>query len=139
MKTYFFILKKLWNKAFISRKERSRETVHNPLYYDDNVKVKVLQNNWFRNKHILQSLQHTRSPRPRPARPGPGRYSPRGKSPPTKRFRSSSSSGNISSPMMAVCALAPKVRLCGAKYMMRPTNLNITSESDSHHSTIVFR
>lgn len=53
-----FILKKLWNKAFISRKERSRETVHNPLYYDDNVKVKVLQNNWFRNKiEILKSYR----------------------------------------------------------------------------------
>ena len=53
-----FILKKLWNKAFISTKERSRETVHNPLYYDDNVKVKVLQNNWFRNKiEILKSYR----------------------------------------------------------------------------------
>ncbi|MCX6322031.1 MAG: phospholipase D-like domain-containing protein [Bacteroidia bacterium] len=53
-----FILKRLWNKAFISRKERSRETVHNPSNYDDDVKVKVLQNNWYRNKiEILKSYR----------------------------------------------------------------------------------
>jgi cardiolipin synthase len=53
-----FILKKLWNKAFISRKERSRETIHRPVYYDENVKVKVLQNNWYRNKiEILKSYR----------------------------------------------------------------------------------
>jgi cardiolipin synthase A/B len=53
-----FILKKLWNKTFISRKERSRETIHRPVYYDENVKVKVLQNNWYRNKiEILKSYR----------------------------------------------------------------------------------
>jgi cardiolipin synthase A/B len=53
-----FILKRLWNKAFISRKERSRETVHNPLYYNEDVKVKVIQNNWYRNKiEILKSYR----------------------------------------------------------------------------------
>jgi len=53
-----FILKKLWNKAFISRKERSRETNHNPVYYDDDVKVKVVHNNWYRNKiEILKSYR----------------------------------------------------------------------------------
>jgi cardiolipin synthase len=53
-----FILKKLWNKAFISRRERSRETVHHPVYCDENVKVKVLQNNWYRNKiEILKSYR----------------------------------------------------------------------------------
>jgi cardiolipin synthase len=53
-----FILKRLWNKAFISRKERSKETVHNPSIYDENVKVKVLQNNWYRNKiEILKSYR----------------------------------------------------------------------------------
>jgi cardiolipin synthase len=52
------ILKKLWNKAFISRKERSRETVHNSPYYNDDVKVKVIQNNWYRNKiEILKSYR----------------------------------------------------------------------------------
>ena len=55
-----FILKRLWNKAFISRKERSKETVRNPSIYDDDVKVKVLQNNWYRNKiEILKSYRST--------------------------------------------------------------------------------
>jgi cardiolipin synthase A/B len=53
-----FILKRLWNRAFISRKERSRETMHSPLQYNENVKVKVLQNNWYRNKiEILKSYR----------------------------------------------------------------------------------
>jgi len=53
-----FILKKLWNKTFISRNERSLETIHNPVVYDDNVRVKVLQNNWYRNKiEILKSYR----------------------------------------------------------------------------------
>jgi cardiolipin synthase A/B len=53
-----FILKKLWNRAFISRKERSRETAHHPNVYAENVKVKVLQNNWYRNKiEILKSYR----------------------------------------------------------------------------------
>ncbi|OFX38243.1 MAG: hypothetical protein A2X05_08120 [Bacteroidetes bacterium GWE2_41_25] len=60
-----FILKKLWNKAFLKRNERSREMVHNPVYYEDNVRIKVLQNNWYRNKiEILKSyrsaLKHSR-------------------------------------------------------------------------------
>lgn len=53
-----FILKRLWNKAFISRKERSREPVPHPAHFDENVKVKVLQNNWYRNKiEILKSYR----------------------------------------------------------------------------------
>jgi cardiolipin synthase len=53
-----FILKKLWNRAFISRNERSQERVHSPVEYDENVKVKVLQNNWSRNKiEILKSYR----------------------------------------------------------------------------------
>jgi cardiolipin synthase len=53
-----FILKRLWNKAFISSNERSRETVHNPARFGENVRVKVLQNNWFRNKiEILKSYR----------------------------------------------------------------------------------
>ncbi len=53
-----FILKRLWNKAFISKKDRSYETVHDPVVYDDNIKVKVLQNNWYRNKiEILKSYR----------------------------------------------------------------------------------
>jgi cardiolipin synthase len=53
-----FILKKLWNRTFISKKERSRETVHRPLYYSEDIKIKVLQNNWYRNKiEILKSYR----------------------------------------------------------------------------------
>ena len=53
-----FILKRLWNKAFISKKERSRETAHRPQYFDSDIKVKVLQNNWSRNKiEILKSYR----------------------------------------------------------------------------------
>jgi cardiolipin synthase len=53
-----FILKRLWNKAFIARNERSQERVHNTLEYVENVKVKVLQNNWARNKiEILKSYR----------------------------------------------------------------------------------
>jgi cardiolipin synthase len=52
------ILKRLWNKAFISKKERSRETVRNPVVYADNIKIKILQNNWSRNKiEILKSYR----------------------------------------------------------------------------------
>ena len=52
------ILKRLWNKAFISRDERSRERVHSYLVYDENIKLKVLQNNWSRNKiEILKSYR----------------------------------------------------------------------------------
>jgi cardiolipin synthase A/B len=53
-----FILKKLWNRAFIPKKERSRETMHHPVKHNENVKVKVVQNNWYRNKiEILKSYR----------------------------------------------------------------------------------
>jgi len=53
-----FILKKLWNKAFIPAREKSGETLHNPERYPENVRVKVIQNNWFRNKiEILKSYR----------------------------------------------------------------------------------
>jgi len=53
-----FILKNLWNKAFLKKNERSRETIHNPLYHEENVRIKVLQNNWYRNKiEILKSYR----------------------------------------------------------------------------------
>jgi len=52
------IMKRLWNKAFIPRKERSLEVIHTPLLYPDNVRIKVLQNNWYRNKiEILKSYR----------------------------------------------------------------------------------
>jgi len=61
-----FILKRLWNRAFISRKDRAGDTVYNLPVYDDDVRLKVLQNNWYRNKiEILKSyrsaLKHAQS------------------------------------------------------------------------------
>jgi cardiolipin synthase len=53
-----FMLKRLWNRTFISKKERSNETLHNPAFYEDDIKVRVLQNNWYRNKiEILKSYR----------------------------------------------------------------------------------
>lgn len=52
------ISKRIWNRTFISSKERSREVLHTPVYYDDNIKVRVLLNNWYRNKmEILKSYR----------------------------------------------------------------------------------
>jgi cardiolipin synthase len=52
------IAKKLWNKTFISKKERSSEMIHNPVYHEDDIKLKILQNNWYRNKiEILKSYR----------------------------------------------------------------------------------
>jgi cardiolipin synthase A/B len=53
-----FILKGLWNKTFIAKKERSTETIHYPEEYQEDVRLKVLQNNWYRNKiEILKSYR----------------------------------------------------------------------------------
>ncbi|MCE5345286.1 MAG: phospholipase D-like domain-containing protein [Bacteroidales bacterium] len=55
----FNILKRIWNKAFFSKKERSREIIRHHFSYTDNVKVKVVQNNWYRNKiEILRSYRY---------------------------------------------------------------------------------
>lgn len=52
------IMRKLWNKKFISKQERSNEYVRDPQSYPDNVAVKILQNNWYRNKiEILQGYR----------------------------------------------------------------------------------
>jgi len=52
------IVKRLWNKTFISKREKSAEMVHNPVHFVEDVKVKVLQNNWSRNKiEILRSYR----------------------------------------------------------------------------------
>jgi cardiolipin synthase A/B len=52
------ILKRNWNKTFISRQERANEIIHTPVYYKENVKLKVLQSNWYRNKtEILRSYR----------------------------------------------------------------------------------
>lgn len=52
------LLKKLWNKKFISKKERSRETIETPVSYEDGVRLKIVQNNWYRRKiEILKSYR----------------------------------------------------------------------------------
>jgi cardiolipin synthase len=52
------IIKKLWNKKFLPKEERSHEIIYTPVLYDENVKLKVLQNNWYRNKiEILRSYR----------------------------------------------------------------------------------
>jgi cardiolipin synthase len=53
------IIKKLWNKKFISKEERSREVIHTSVFYKEDVKVKVQQNNWYRRKiEILRSYRY---------------------------------------------------------------------------------
>ena len=52
------ILKKLWNKRFIPKNERSHEMVHNPAFFNEDIKLRVVQNNWYRNKiEILRSYR----------------------------------------------------------------------------------
>jgi len=54
-----FIVKKLWNKTFLGRKERAIESVHDSVSFDEGVKVRILQNNWYRNKiEILKSYRY---------------------------------------------------------------------------------
>jgi cardiolipin synthase A/B len=52
------LLKKLWNKKFIPKKERSYETIGEPGFYKEGMSLKVVQNNWYRRKiEILKSYR----------------------------------------------------------------------------------
>jgi cardiolipin synthase len=52
------ILRKLWNKTFISKEERSNEIVHTAKIYEENIRLRVIENNWYRNKiEILRSYR----------------------------------------------------------------------------------
>lgn len=52
------VLKKFWNKRFIPKTELSRETVNKPRIYKEDIKLRVVQNNWYRNKiEILRSYR----------------------------------------------------------------------------------
>lgn len=52
------ILRRLWNKTFISKNERATEIVHLAKSYGDNIMLRVLENNWYRNKiEILRSYR----------------------------------------------------------------------------------
>ncbi|HNW57673.1 MAG TPA: phospholipase D-like domain-containing protein, partial [Bacteroidales bacterium] len=49
----------LWNKTFFYKKGLSREVIHNSMHYQENIRVKILQNNWYRNKiEILKGYRH---------------------------------------------------------------------------------
>jgi cardiolipin synthase len=53
------IIKKFWNKKFLPKNERSYETIHNPVIYKENIKLRVRQNNWYRRKiEILKSYRN---------------------------------------------------------------------------------
>ncbi len=52
------ILRKLWNKTFISKGERSNEIVHTTKTYEENIALRIIENNWYRNKiEILRSYR----------------------------------------------------------------------------------
>jgi cardiolipin synthase len=52
------ILKRNWNKTFIPSSERAREVVHHTKTFDENITLRVLENNWYRNKiEILRSYR----------------------------------------------------------------------------------
>lgn len=60
------IVERLWNKTFISKRDRSRELIHHPVIYTENVHLRVLQNNWYRNRiEILKiyryAIRHSRN------------------------------------------------------------------------------
>ena len=53
-----YVLKLLWNKTFLKKAEKSREMVHNLALYEENIRVRVVQNNWYKNKiEILRSYR----------------------------------------------------------------------------------
>lgn len=52
------ILRKLWNKTFFSKVERSNEIVHTAKIYEENIMLRVIENNWYRNKiEIMRSYR----------------------------------------------------------------------------------
>jgi len=52
------IVRKTWNKTFISKEEKSNEIVHRTKIYPENIKLRVIENNWYRNKiEILRSYR----------------------------------------------------------------------------------
>lgn len=52
------ICRKLWNKTFISKEERATEIVYSTPSYEQNISLRVVENNWYRNKiEILRSYR----------------------------------------------------------------------------------
>lgn len=44
------VVKRLWNKTFISKQEKATEYIPVPRSYPDNIAVRILENNWTKNK-----------------------------------------------------------------------------------------
>lgn len=52
------VVKRIWNKKFISTKERSRERIATPDVYENGVMLRMVQCNWFKRKvEILMSYR----------------------------------------------------------------------------------
>lgn len=53
------IVRRTWNKTFISKNERSHEIIHAVKTYEDDIRLRITENNWYRNKiEILRSYRH---------------------------------------------------------------------------------
>ena len=52
------IMRKTWNKPFLPKHEKSYEILHNSRTCEDNIRLRVTENNWYRNKiEILRSYR----------------------------------------------------------------------------------
>ncbi|MBK7478444.1 MAG: hypothetical protein IPI69_01060 [Bacteroidales bacterium] len=52
------ICRRLWNKTFLAKEERSSEIVYSTALYEQNISLRVVENNWYRNKiEILRSYR----------------------------------------------------------------------------------
>lgn len=52
------ILRRTWNKTFLPKNERANEIIHVTKIYEENIRLKVIENNWYRNKiEILRTYR----------------------------------------------------------------------------------
>lgn len=53
------ICRKLWNKTFLAKEEKASERVYSTSLYKQNISLRVVENNWYRNKiEILRSYRN---------------------------------------------------------------------------------
>ena len=53
------ICRKLWNKTFLAKEEKASERVYSTSLYEQNISLRVVENNWYRNKiEILRSYRN---------------------------------------------------------------------------------
>ncbi len=53
------ICRKLWNKTFLAKEEKASEIVYSTSQYEQNISLRVVENNWYRNKiEILRSYRN---------------------------------------------------------------------------------